>query len=322
MTKKCKKPMSLPAPPTPSDCDLRDFPFLPLHVVRFRDSGFAAIENAEAFRAGTLALCVAWHQVPAASLPDDDTELCRLLGYGRDLDGWKRLRADGALRGWVRCSDHRLHHPVLAGAARDAWRRKAEQRERTAAARAARLAKRSGGDRQEHYTELHMRALSQSDGASVTEDVTGSKGQGQGQGQFSPSTPSPNGEGSEGASPAGAGDPPAAVDGVKLPRVPPEIPRSLLLDMVAAWNEMAATVNLPQVKELNDRRAQALRARIRERWAKAPMEKWRAYLDAIEGTPFLVGGGARGWRADFDWALRPSSVLAVAEGKYRDEEPA
>ena len=91
--------MSAPDPMVPPDCDLRDFAFMPLDVVRLRDSGLAAMENAEAFRAAVLAWCVAWHQQPAATLPDNDSELCRLLGYGRDLRLWRRLRAAGALRG-------------------------------------------------------------------------------------------------------------------------------------------------------------------------------------------------------------------------------
>jgi hypothetical protein len=89
----------------------------------------AAIEDAEAFRAAVLAWCVAWHQVPAASLPDDDALMCRLLGYGRDLPTWRRVRAAGALRGFVKCTDGRLYHATVAEKALDAWGRKLDARE-------------------------------------------------------------------------------------------------------------------------------------------------------------------------------------------------
>src|SRR5262249_23249587 len=61
-----------------------------------------------------------WHQVPAASLPDDDRVLAQLAGYGRVIREWQKVR-DGALRGWVKCSDGRLYHPVVAEKALAAW---------------------------------------------------------------------------------------------------------------------------------------------------------------------------------------------------------
>ena len=160
-------------PLVPAEVDLRDFAFMPLDVLRLRDSDLACIEDAEVFRCAVLSWCVSWHQVPAASLPDDDTLLARLLGFGRDVKGWKRVRAAGGMRGWVACSDGRLYHDVVAEKARDAWAAKLAQRARTEAARKAR----------EDARQRQSQSLSQSATTSVTETVTESKGQGQGQGQ-------------------------------------------------------------------------------------------------------------------------------------------
>lgn len=104
----------LPAPPVPATCDLRDLTWMPLDVVRLRDSELVAVPQAEAFRVAVMSWCVSWHQVPAASLPDDDATLARLMGFGRDLRGWKKVRDAGGLRGWVKHSDGRLYHPVVA----------------------------------------------------------------------------------------------------------------------------------------------------------------------------------------------------------------
>lgn len=112
--------IELPAPPLPPDCDLRGLEWMPLDVVRLRDSELVAVPNAEAFRVAVLSWCVSWHQVPAASLPDDDATLARLLGFGRDLRGWKRVREAGGLRGWVKHNDGRLYHPVVASKALEA----------------------------------------------------------------------------------------------------------------------------------------------------------------------------------------------------------
>lgn len=111
---------TLPAPLTPPDCDLRDFAFMPLDVARLRDSDLAIQVGAEEFRAAVLLWCAAWHQVPAASLPDDDKALAALAGYGRVVVEWRKHR-EGALYGWVKCDDGRLYHPVVAEKARDAW---------------------------------------------------------------------------------------------------------------------------------------------------------------------------------------------------------
>lgn len=130
-------------PLVPSEVDLRDFAYMPLDVVRLRDSDIAALATGDGFRAAVLLWCAAWHQQPAASLPDDDRILARLAGYGRDLTGWGQVRED-ALRGFVKCADGRLYHPVIAEKAVEAWHRKQAQRARTAAATNARKAPRPG----------------------------------------------------------------------------------------------------------------------------------------------------------------------------------
>lgn len=100
-------------PLTPPNCDLSDFQYMELDVRRLRDSKFSAATNSESFRAGILLWCAAWHQIPAASLPDDDIELANLAGYGRVIKVWKKIRTE-ALYGFVKCSDGRLYHPVIA----------------------------------------------------------------------------------------------------------------------------------------------------------------------------------------------------------------
>lgn len=111
---------SLPDPLVPADVDLRDFAFMPLDVDRLRDSGLTAKATGDEFRAAVLLWCASWHQLPAASLPDDDAELANVCGYSRSRREWLKVRA-GALRNWVRCSDGRLYHSAVAGKALEAW---------------------------------------------------------------------------------------------------------------------------------------------------------------------------------------------------------
>jgi hypothetical protein len=107
-------------PLTPPDCDLQDSKFMPLYVQAMLNSSFNAMSDDTAWRAGVTLWMKAWYQVPAASLPNGDDELCNMAGLGRDTKTWKRIKAK-ALRGFVEANDGRLYHPVLAEGALEMW---------------------------------------------------------------------------------------------------------------------------------------------------------------------------------------------------------
>lgn len=117
--------MTLPKPLIENNVDLRSFEFMPLDVVRFRDSDFTALVEAEAFRSGFLLMCASWHQVPAGSLPNDDRILSNLAGFGRVVVEWEKFKEE-ALRGWVLCDDGRYYHPVVCEKALESWNSKQE----------------------------------------------------------------------------------------------------------------------------------------------------------------------------------------------------
>ncbi|MCJ2131311.1 DUF1376 domain-containing protein, partial [Methylobacterium sp. E-045] len=104
----------------PAHIDLRDFAFMPLEVGRLRDSSIVDEITGDEFRAAILLWCASWHQSPAGSLPKDPKQLSKFAGYGRVVAEWERV-AEGALYGWVECSDGRLYHPVIAEKAIEAW---------------------------------------------------------------------------------------------------------------------------------------------------------------------------------------------------------
>ena len=131
--------------PVPEHIDLRDCEWMPLDVRRLRDSGIAARASGEGFRAAVLLWCASWHQVPAATLPDDDAELAMLAGYGRDVAGWRAVR-DEALRGWIATGDGQLYHPVIAEKAIEAWEWRHKRAAAGRKAAAARWSKRAKGD--------------------------------------------------------------------------------------------------------------------------------------------------------------------------------
>lgn len=185
-----------PAPLVPHEVDLRDFGFMPLDVLRLRDSDLAALATGDEFKAAVLLWCVAWHQVPAASLPQDDRLLARFSGAGL---AWKRLKAE-ALRGFVECSDGRLYHAVIAEKALESWRAKLAQRERTRAATEAREAKRRAALAQRDVPRDEQRDVERNDQREYIRDVhqgtgtgTGTvKGQGQGDSVVGAAAPPPS----------------------------------------------------------------------------------------------------------------------------------
>ncbi len=190
----------LPNPLVPADVDLRDFRFTPMYRARLFGSEFHARTNDAEWRAGVTLWLKSQDQKPAGSLPDDDTQLCRLAELGRDVETWKKLRA-GALHGWVRCRDGRLYHPVVAEIMLEQWDGKVQQRQRTLKARIAALEKRlsqagesaTKSDIEEQLQRLRQELsqllsqkerctvnghVTESPTESVTEPVTASKGQG------------------------------------------------------------------------------------------------------------------------------------------------
>ena len=131
--------MTLPAPLTPPDCDLRDFPRMMVHIPRLFGSQFNALASRQpiAWMVGFKLWCRAFHQVPGGSLPADDESLAHLAELGFDVKTLRRVRPV-ALRGWTASADGLLYHPVVAEVVLDAWIEKLLQQRSSLAGNAKR----------------------------------------------------------------------------------------------------------------------------------------------------------------------------------------
>jgi len=105
------------APLVPPDVDLRDFAFMPLEIRRLFSSETWIIGTHEQKCAALCLWGESWHQVPAASLPDNDRMLAHLSQAG---PRWTKIK-EHAMRCWILCSDGRWYHPVVAEKALEAW---------------------------------------------------------------------------------------------------------------------------------------------------------------------------------------------------------
>jgi hypothetical protein len=119
------------APLTPAECDLRGYEFMPLYGHVLFASDFDGRVSDGAWRAAVTLWWQSWQQVPAASLPNDDTVLCKLAGLGKDVKSFRKIKAD-ALYGYELCDDGRLYHRRLAAWAIEAFERRLKDRERKA----------------------------------------------------------------------------------------------------------------------------------------------------------------------------------------------
>lgn len=120
------------SPMTPAECDLRGMPYMPLFGDRLFGSATWIAASPEA-RCAALRLW--WrafaHEVPAASLPNDDVLLADYAGYGVAVKAWRKVKAQ-AMRGWSLCSDGRLYHRTVAEVALEAWSQRKRNREKQA----------------------------------------------------------------------------------------------------------------------------------------------------------------------------------------------
>jgi hypothetical protein len=132
---------AFPAPLVPADVDLTDFDFMPLQLHRLRRSKtWLRCRRNPGIGFYSLNLwCSSWHERPAGSLEDDDDVLADAAMCS--FERWPAVRED-VLSGWVKCSDGRLYHPVVAERAKAAWDRKREYRLRTLRGRIALAQKR------------------------------------------------------------------------------------------------------------------------------------------------------------------------------------
>jgi hypothetical protein len=162
-----------PDPLTSADCDLRTYEWMPLDVNRLLTSETWILGTAEECKAAVTLWCESWRQVPAASVPDNDRILAHLSRAGA---AWKKVK-DAVMKSWIKCSDGRFYHPVVAEKARESFDLRNKQRERTEAARLAKEAKRleklSGGNAPP-TTENATEDFTQPATISVTEKVTAS----------------------------------------------------------------------------------------------------------------------------------------------------
>ena len=90
---------------------------------------------------------------------------------------------------------------------------------------------------------------------------------------------------------------------------------ALLPRLAALWNQHSG--ELPKVRECGSARSKSARAR----WDEKPIEGyWVEVITRMAKSDFCNGASKTGWRADFDFLIRPETHIKVLEGKYDDRK--
>ncbi len=72
--------------------------------------------------------------------------------------------------------------------------------------------------------------------------------------------------------------------------------------------------SLQRVEKLSDRK----KSNVRARWREHPdLQFWEEFFNDVAQTDFLLGGGNRGWQADFEWLINKEKFSEVLKGKYK-----
>ena len=282
-------------------------------VPRLMNSGFnsAASGNPTAWMVGHKLWYRAWHQVPAASLPDNDDELCHLAELGFDLKTWRKVK-EIALRNWVRCDDGRLYHPLVAETALEAWIEKLLQRLSSGTGNAARYGHAFDPAPVNAAIDQAMALLNNLNPRSRAADKMKRRQ------SRAPASPVPvQAVGAPTGSPAGL--PPASLEigiGIRI-----EEPNGSLSSAISPteikqafddYNTMAKRCALPVARTLDAGRKTAIGKHLREDGA----ERWAEALAAVERSPHCRGENDRSWKADLDFICQPKSWRRLAEGFY------
>jgi hypothetical protein len=90
-------------------------------------------------------------------------------------------------------------------------------------------------------------------------------------------------------------------------------------EAVAVWNTVLGRI-LPAVRDITDARAKEL-SKVLTRPDFAAPDAWRKFCEGIAASSRLQAREVGGWRADFDWVLKPKNLVRIIEGVYRDTPP-
>ena len=87
---------------------------------------------------------------------------------------------------------------------------------------------------------------------------------------------------------------------------------SITESMVQIWEELMENSFI-----LTEKRKTQLSFLLKEHFQN-DLNQWKAFCHRLLASPFLMGGGPRGWRVSLNWLLIEENLLKVLEGNFDD----
>jgi hypothetical protein len=311
----------LPEPPVPSDADLRGFPFLPIDVTRLLTSETWIMSTGDEAKAAMTLWLQSWQQVPAGSVPDNDRVLAHLSMAG---PMWPTVK-EMALRGWYKCNDSRLYHPVVCEKVLSSLKGQKQRKEA--------IAKRwkkdgSAAEPEKHHVD---QVVTERVDTPVKQPEIRDEDVPYYEAEYEPDTGRIRAEVRNEIVPYYETDTALIqergrgrereIEEREVQDIVPYGTRELGLAVVNwpqamadIWNETCGEATAP-VRKVDGNRAKTAAKRLKEEFGN-DLEQWRAYCMRIREAPHLTGNNDRGWTANFDWVLKPDNLTKITEGNY------
>ena len=83
------------------------------------------------------------------------------------------------------------------------------------------------------------------------------------------------------------------------------------------WNEFAKAKHLSCARLLTDTRKRAIKQRLED---LDGLEDWKAMLEKVASSSFLLGDNNRGWKVSLDFVSKKQNYIKILEGVYDDDE--
>ncbi len=296
----------LPPPIVSAEVDLRGMEYMPLKGdILFKSTTW--LKGSHEARSAALRLW--WHsfahEVPAASLPDDDQLLAEYAGYGEVVKAWLKIKPQ-AMRGWLKCDDGRLYHKIVAELALEAWKGRVKNREKVRKWREKKAAESPSGNGAGNGHNVGDVPVT----PPVRNPLKGKReGEVKGERELIKEEESPLAEASPVIPPKAAA---ASSDALALPV---HLDRSV--DQAFSLYADAAKANgWPDAMLLNSTRRYALQCRLAE---CGGLDGWRTALESAKTADFLKtsDGQPQRW-FDLDWMLKAEKFTRLMEGRYAE----
>lgn len=295
--------LTRPEPLVPAEVSMGNNDWFPLHFRRMRKSRWWKTASDLARSRSVDMWGLAYEEVPAGSLPDDDAELADHAGFGRDIRAWLEVK-DEIMAAWVLCSDGRWYHPTLCEVILEAWEKGSVKRKTEAQRKAeyrARVRQQKGDVPRDKPVD-------------VPAETDVSHGTGPKNGGTVPVEERRGQDRTEQVTAIAVVDAEAPTLDLVVQQVQTDAEK-----VVSAWNAMADHVNqfqpdkmkLAKVASCTGSRATWLDKRLEEHGLDALLEA----IITVSQSQFLRGLEGRGssWKADFDFLMQAKSCRKVVE---------